>query len=187
MKRLSEDNNLVRSFNINRIVNFILMCGNVFSTLLSLVATIAAIPTDGATIPVIIGSLTSSFLFRNGRTLYNNFPRTSYERLIGEIKGLTNKDLSNVKIMDLDIVPKNIQIGEDLEAINIVPIFKEGHYIIMGSVLDGVVLRQLEEDGKEKLDLLDENERLDILVEIATDREWDKKKKELLKRLDGGK
>ncbi len=79
------------------------------------------------------------------------------------------------------------RVGEDLESLNIVPIFKEGHYIIIGSVLDGVVLRQIEEDGKEKLDLLDEEERLNILIEIAKDREWEKKKQELIKRLDRGK
>ncbi len=187
MKRLSEDNNLVRSYNNIQKVNYICAFGNIFAHLVVVGAAIAVIPTSGASIPVILGATLGSYLFRKGRKLYNTFPRISYERLIGEIKGITNKDLSNVKIQDLDIVPRNIKVDEDLESLNIVPIFKEGHYIIIGSVLDGVVLRQIEEDGKEKIDLLDEEERIDILIEIATDKAWEEKKKELLKRLDRGK
>ena len=59
---------------------------------------------------------------------------------------------------DITIIPKNIQVGEDLEAINIVPIFKEGKYIIIRGNSSLQILAQYEEDGKNVVKILDENE-----------------------------
>lgn len=186
MKRISENNNLVRSSKISKAISRVFTWSQALVYVLEIIGAIAIMPTNGAAIPFVLFLFTCSFLLEGGRKIYKILPRPTYEKLLEEIGKETDKDFSDVNLKDLDIVPKNIQVGENLEAINIIPIYKEGHYIIIGSVLDGVVLRQIEEDGQEKIDLLDEEERKDVLIEISTEREIAKKTKKFVKKLYGG-
>lgn len=52
--------------------------------------------------------------------------------------------------VEVDIVPKNMQIDVNLDALNIVPILKEGKYVIIKSYDYPVFIRVFEEDGKEE-------------------------------------
>ncbi|MDE6292357.1 MAG: hypothetical protein K2L98_01605 [Bacilli bacterium] len=72
--------------------------------------------------------------------------------------GLQNTFIDNVEI---EIVPKNMKIGEDLEAINIVPIFKDGHYVIIKS-FDHPCFIRVYDDGKEEVAYVMESTSDDI-------------------------
>ncbi len=61
--------------------------------------------------------------------------------------GLENAFIERTEV---EIVPKNMQIGEDLESLNIVPIFKEGHYVIVRSVDFPCFIRVFENEGEEE-------------------------------------
>ncbi|MDE5631188.1 MAG: hypothetical protein K2I70_06275 [Bacilli bacterium] len=62
---------------------------------------------------------------------------------------------------DITIVPENVQIGYDLEAINLVPIFKKGHYIIIDGNYPVVILTQHKNDeGKSHIQIMDDDEVL---------------------------
>ena len=78
---------------------------------------------------------------------------------------------------DITIIPKNIQVGEDLEAINIVPIFKEGKYIIMSGDFSIEILAQYEDEGKSVVKILDREEALAVYDDLD-----DKTKRKLGKR-----
>lgn len=78
--------------------------------------------------------------------------------------GLQNTFIDNVEI---EIVPKNMKIGEDLEAINIVPIFKEGHYVIIKS-FDHPYFIRVFDDGKEEVAYVMEPTSEDIEI-LETD------------------
>lgn len=62
------------------------------------------------------------------------------------------------RLDDITIIPKNIQIGENLEAINIIPIFKEGKFIIIQGNHSLEILAQYDEDEKPVVKILDEDE-----------------------------
>lgn len=70
------------------------------------------------------------------------------------------------RLNDIEIIPKNIQVGEDLSAKNIVPIFKEGHYILMGSLPNLCLMRQVKQDDKMTVDIYEEEEMEDILTQL---------------------
>lgn len=52
--------------------------------------------------------------------------------------------------VEVEIVPKNMYVRDDLEALNIVPIFKDGHYVIIKSTDHPVFIRVFEDEGKEE-------------------------------------
>lgn len=62
-------------------------------------------------------------------------------------EGLQNTFIDDVEV---NIVPKNMHVGDDLEAINIVPIFKEGKYVIIKSTDHPYFIRVFDQDGKEE-------------------------------------
>lgn len=53
--------------------------------------------------------------------------------------------------VEVEIVPKNMKIGENLEAINVVPIFKEGKYVIIKSYDYPVFMRVFDDEGTEEV------------------------------------
>lgn len=78
---------------------------------------------------------------------------------------------------DIAIIPKNFQVGENLEAINPVPIFKEGKYIIMSGDFSIEILAQYEDEGKSVVKILDREEALAVYDDLD-----DKTKRKLGKR-----
>ena len=74
---------------------------------------------------------------------------------------------------DLVIIPKNLHVGENLEASNAIPIFKEGHYVFMKEDLTPIVIRQYEDDDDLRMDVLDGDDALNAYKEL-TDKEWHK-------------
>lgn len=184
MKRLKGNYNLVRKAKIRRIYFKIHTNVQKFILLAEAIAAIMLFFTNGASSEVLFKLVLVSVTMDGINTIYKTNILGSYNELVSEVQRITKKTFDDVDLKDLEIVPKNIQVGENLEAVNIIPIFKEGHYIILGRVLDGVVLRQLEEDGKMHLDLLDEDEKIEFLIEKSTDEEWQDKVKELAKRLE---
>lgn len=66
--------------------------------------------------------------------------------------------------VEVEIVPKNMKIGENLEAINVVPIFKEGKYVIIKSYDYPVFMRVFDDEGKEEVYVMEAtDEDLEVL------------------------
>ncbi|MCX4364642.1 MAG: hypothetical protein OSJ70_02535 [Bacilli bacterium] len=68
------------------------------------------------------------------KTSSKNTIKLLCDRLAWIANGYEHKNFEYYNAPEVEIVPKNIKIGEDLEAINIVPIFKEGKYVIIKSL-----------------------------------------------------
>ncbi len=62
------------------------------------------------------------------------------------------------KLEDIMIIPRNIKVAENLDSLNIVPIYKKGEFIIMRGNYSLEILAQYKEDGKVVVKILDENE-----------------------------
>lgn len=66
----------------------------------------------------------------------------------GCCKEALEKDIKEKKIKEIDIVPKNIKIGYDLSNKNIVPIFRDGYYIIVKTKKKSIIFQEVYEDKK---------------------------------------
>ncbi len=62
----------------------------------------------------------------------------------------------------IEIVPTNIRVGENLEASNAIPIFKEGHYVIVKSKMKPYFIRVVEDENGVKEEFLMESTPKDI-------------------------
>ncbi len=62
------------------------------------------------------------------------------------------------KLDDIVIIPRNIKVAENLESLNIVPIYKKGEFIIMRGNYSLEILAQYKEDGKVVVKILDDDE-----------------------------
>ncbi len=81
------------------------------------------------------------------------------EKLSKEISKYTEDSRWSIRRLDdIIIIPKNIKVDEDLESLNIVPIFKKGKFIIMKGTYSLEILAQYEEDGKTIVKMLDKDE-----------------------------
>lgn len=81
------------------------------------------------------------------------------------------------RMSDITIIPKNIKIGENLEAANIIPIFKKGHFIIVKGLYSPVVLAQYKDDyGGYCVKILDNDEASEEIANL------DEKEKRMLER-----
>ncbi len=68
-------------------------------------------------------------------------------------------DINSGMIKGIDIIPKNVKIGENLEASNAIPIFKEGKYIIVHNYSAPIILQEYKKDtGDVVVEFLEENE-----------------------------
>ncbi len=80
-------------------------------------------------------------------------------------------------LKDIQIVPKNVKIGEDVSKKNLVEIFKEGHYVLIRSYPQEVVIRQYVDDDEElHVDVLVDKERQDALDSLYRDMLTEPKK-----------
>lgn len=104
------------------------------------------------------------------------------EIMVKRIVDLANEFQEEVKFVDpmttIEIVPTNLCIGENLEASNAFDIFKEGHYVIVKSMMDPYFIRSYENDEGEREEYLMEANDADIqtlLEEIPKYEEYIKK------------
>lgn len=91
------------------------------------------------------------------------------DNLSSDLKIMSGNDSKISKLEDVRIVPKNIKIGEDTTGCNIADIFKEGHYVLIKSSPSSMVLRQLEEDGYNHVDILDYEEASYAITDLIMD------------------
>lgn len=89
--------------------------------------------------------------------------------LSDSLSAVLNEEFSIKSLDDIMIIPKNICIGENLEASNAFDIFKEGHYVLVKSKEKSLVLCQLETDGEYRVDIMDKKDAYDALFEIVTE------------------
>lgn len=104
------------------------------------------------------------------------------EIMVKRIVDLANEFQDEVKFVEpnttIEIVPANLCIGENLEASNAFDIFKEGHYVIIKSMMDPYFIRSYENDEGEREEYLMEANDADIqtlLEEIPKYDEYIKK------------
>lgn len=112
------------------------------------------------------------------------------KKLKEQLKNFENsiQDQAEIKcaiydLSDIQIIPKNIKLGEDLSKKNIVEIFKEGHYVLVHSYPEPVVIRQYVDDDEElHVDVLTDKDRKEALNAIYSDPESAPKKLSLWNR-----
>ncbi len=98
---------------------------------------------------------------------------------------LDDHNFQQLNFNDVTIIPKNIKVGEDLEAVNKVPIFKEGKYVIIKRLFTApVILAQYEENGEQVVKMLDELEASKEYqnLDAKTKRKIERKTKRLILR-----
>lgn len=71
-------------------------------------------------------------------------------RMAWMVKNYSDTNLEYSGDVEIEIVPKNIKIGENLEAVNIIPIFKEGKYVVIKSMYHPCFIRVFDNDGEEE-------------------------------------
>ncbi len=103
-------------------------------------------------------------------------------RLERDIEKETDRKCSIDSLNDIEVIPTKIRVGEDLEAINIVPILQDGYYLVLKSRPSSFVLRQLEVDGKNNVDVLENEEMLGVLDDLAVESEFVRKNMKVLKK-----
>lgn len=91
------------------------------------------------------------------------------DNLSSDLKTMSGNDSRISELGDIHIIPKNIKIGEDTTGCNIADIFKEGHYVLIKSSPSSMVLRQLEEDGYNHVDILDYEEASYAITDLIMD------------------
>lgn len=105
------------------------------------------------------------------------------KELADDIAKETDHDCKIKALKDIAIIPADIQVGEDLEAINVVPITKEGYYIVIKSRPASFVLRQMEENERQMVDILYPSEANEVIDELAKENEFVRKNIKALKRV----
>lgn len=84
------------------------------------------------------------------------------------IEALIHEEFPINSLNDIEIVPKNIFIGDNLEASNAIELYQEGHYVLIRSKEKALVLRQLEENDKNHVEILDKIDAFDVLFDIVS-------------------
>lgn len=103
-------------------------------------------------------------------------------RLARDIEKATNQNCSISSLDDVEIIPTKIQVGENLEAVNIIPIYENGYYLVLKSRPAAFVLRQLEENGKNNVQILEPEEANEVIADLAVDNEFVRKNIKVLRR-----
>lgn len=111
------------------------------------------------------GLLIAFFLFNSTLSLKKSHHKT----VVLMIKGIIDRANDYKKTMDIydpattvEIVPRNLKVGDDLEGCNIVPIFKEGKYVIVKSMLNPYFIRMVNDEKGEEHNYLMEPTKEDL-------------------------
>ncbi len=162
MQDFKENENVVKVIRSRKARTALLKCG-LWVPLVSWVSvmTIAYISKQS-----FMQSLSSGSLFLPTFNLCMNSRDESREKTTKVLESLS-KDISKAievphwrvsRLDDIFIIPKNIKVGENLDAINIVPIYKKGKFIIIKGNYSLEILAQYKEDGKTVVKILDDDE-----------------------------
>lgn len=103
-------------------------------------------------------------------------------RLARDIEKATNQNCSISSLDDVEIIPTKIQVGEDLETANIIPIYENGYYLVLKSRPAAFVLRQLEENGRCNVQILEPEEANEVVSDLAVNNDFVRKNIKVLKR-----
>ncbi len=113
-----------------------------------------------ATVFALTAGFFSIFNFsNNSREESREKTREILEELSKDIaKFVENPNWRIFRLDDITIIPKNIKVGENLDSLNIVPIFKKGKFIIIQGSHSLEILAQYDEDDKTVVKILDKDE-----------------------------
>lgn len=101
-----------------------------------------------------------------------------------ERKLASNDIYVDIDYKNIEIIPKNIKVGEDLSSKNIVPIFVEGNYVLIKDENEVVITRQYEVDGLKTSQILYDPLDEDIIASELPEY-YDGTLKLLLKKRNG--
>ncbi len=105
------------------------------------------------------------------RSIANN--RGYLNKLGDDISLVSGEECIIDRLKDIEIIPKNIKVGECLEASNAFDIFKGGHYILVSSLPRKFVLQQVEEEDKNRVDILEYEEAATVIEQLVKDGNMD--------------
>lgn len=162
MKDFKENQNVVKVIRKRRSKRNLIRCGLTlpFLTYLSLwgIAAFGVIPF--ATVLSSTAMFTSIFyVSSNSKPEYRKKTKDFLTELSKDIARFNGEPSWRINSLDnITIIPKNVKVGENLEALNAVPIFKKGKYIIIEGNHSVEILAQYKENDKDVVKILDEYE-----------------------------
>lgn len=132
----------VNLFNLRKMKWYIALF--IISIILSLIVNPFLVISDVASLCVVLAA-TYNLQVSSKMTL-----RSLCNRMAWMAKNFSDTNMEYLDDVEVEIVPKNIKIGENLEAANIIPIFKEGKYVVIKSKEHPCFIRVFDNDGEEE-------------------------------------
>ncbi len=103
-------------------------------------------------------------------------------QLAHDIEKVTEKSCNIDSLNDIEVISSKIQVFDVIEDPNMKPVFENGYYLVIKSRPSSFVLRQLEVDGKNNVDVLENEEMLGVLNDLAVESEFVRNNMKVLKR-----
>lgn len=105
------------------------------------------------------------------------------KELADDIAKETDQECKIKSLKDIKVISADVKVGEDLESINIAPIYKEGYYVVIKSRPSAFVLSQIEEEGRQRVQILYPSEANEVIDELAQGNRFVRKNIKALKRV----
>lgn len=153
MKGVYDNKKITKKIIIAKILYFILLIGMTFC--LALFGCCMFIPNLSYLLKIFYSLLAGEETLIVVTHIVNEKSQKDFNNLCSDIYKDCRLFIHEKSYDEIKIIPKNIQIGWDLEAANAVPIFKKGKYIIIPNSGEYVILREYEENNNYIVDLLD--------------------------------
>ena len=101
---------------------------------------------------------------------YNDRVEQQFRDLSTEISESSKKHFSIANLSDIAIVPKNIQLGSNINSNAMVEIFKKGHYVLIHAFPEDLIIREYRDDEEQlNVELLETEEKEKALKELKED------------------
>lgn len=174
MLEISNDVNIVKTiknYKIRHIIHLIMGLGLPALTVMGMIGIFIANLCFSAgistlCIPIMNLYVQGSLIISRNRS---NKLETEMKKFCKELSAQTSSNCSIYDLESVEIIPKNLKLGEDLTKKNIVEIFRDGHYVLIHSIPDEVVIRQYFDDNEElHVELLQDEAREEALTDIYT-------------------
>lgn len=105
------------------------------------------------------------------------------KELAADIAKEADQECKIKSLNNIEVIAADIKVGEDLEGLNVAPITKEGYYIVIKARPASFVLSQMEEEGRQRVQILYPSEANEAIDELAQNNAFVRKNIKSLKRV----
>lgn len=153
MKRLYNDKKLSTKIMIRKFLDFIIV--GVVCSYLTLLGCSILVPEISYLLRIFPLLVVSGCILQFVEHIVDDKVYVEFNDLCTDIYRDYDIRINNSYYRNVNIIPKNIKVGENLEGVDAIPIFKKGKYIIIPNGNVRVVLAEYEEENKHVVDLLE--------------------------------